>query len=445
MRTSQASCYHLPTPTQLLTAVTPVLNPNNTFPPEFASYFRRFFLAEDDSSNKTALKYVTVAGKDSDNYTLDFSMWNVLGISGPAGTSILIHHGGVRLSTAKCELTVDFEIANFTDQLRRAALVHKTSSRSHTFSRRHIQKEFLVQLRFQTQCGGTPNINLNPWVNLGPSSCLALDQDHTYGYYRWDCQFPGKDSEEMKCEAAVTNFLDLVAGGLMGSTTNWATVGDLVLRGLAKLVNRNVLLALALSAGLTFTSPATLAILAAVETTFVVGTQSLAVIETALAVYNHYSDHGIAEDICMILHKNEFPVPLIVNAGSTVKTLAQLSAPPADISQSIKIVDPNEKTCHVCHNSAVNCTSAAGCLGLETACGEGCHCIRSMEGVQFCAWMFYPPYRTNWQTCYSSDQCAINNLCWATAFGNNPGQVGPTAPTCMFSAPHTCGFPDIAA
>ena len=327
---------------------------------------------------------------------------------------------------------MNFEIANFTDKLRRVAPVHGTSLQGYTVFKRHTQKDCLVQLALLSQCGRTPSISLHPRVNLDSSPCLALDQDHTYGYYRWQCQFPGKESEEMKCEAAVTNFLDLVAGGLIGSTTNWSTVGDLVFKGLAKLAGRNALLALA--PGLTITSPETLAILATVGTICVVGTQVLAGVETALAVYNHYSGRGIAEDICMLLHKNEFPVPLMVAAGFTVQTVAQLSAAPADISQSLKIVDPKEKACHICTNAVVNCTSA-----------EGCHWIRSTEGVQFCTWMYYPPYRTNWQTCNESPRCPGSSLCWATSFGNNPVQTGPTAPTCMASSPYLCSFPDITA
>jgi hypothetical protein len=113
-----------------------------------------------------------------------------------------------------------------------------------------------------------------------------------------------------RISSAVSHWIiDGLAGDLIGSTTNWSTVDNLLLQGLEKAIGKEALLALVLAASIT-AKPEVLAALAAFETIASIGVAALAVLEVLIAAYNAISPTGLAQDVCLKLHASEFPLPL---------------------------------------------------------------------------------------------------------------------------------------
>jgi hypothetical protein len=91
----------------------------------------------------------------------------------------------------------------------------------------------------------------------------------------------GKREKQM-CKVSLTIWLNSLAGGITGSSTNWSTVGKLILQGLEKAISKEAPLALVLAASIT-AGPEMLAALAVFETTASMGIAGLAVLEVLIA------------------------------------------------------------------------------------------------------------------------------------------------------------------
>jgi hypothetical protein len=107
------------------------------------------------------------------------------------------------------------------------------------------------------------------------AACQALAMDSSPIYAS------GKREKQM-CKVSLTIWLNSLAGGITGSSTNWSTVGKLILQGLEKAISKEAPLALVLAVSITV-GPEMLAALAVFETTASIGIAGLAVLEVLIA------------------------------------------------------------------------------------------------------------------------------------------------------------------
>jgi hypothetical protein len=156
----------------------------------------------------------------------------------------------------------------------------------------------------------------------------------------------------MKCENTISDWIIRgLDGGLIGSTTKWSTVSNLLLQSLEKAIGKDSLLALV---------PAALTAFKAIDS---YGIATPAVLEMLIAVYNSIGSPGLAQDVCLKLHVSKFPLPPTLHAGTCTEVLTSLSsALPRAIQQSATINDPNGKSCSTCSNNGT-CSTYTSCGG----------------------------------------------------------------------------------
>jgi len=356
------------------------------------------------SDNGTVANYLAMMGSDGNTYLIDLSDPTKLGIVDSNGNSLYVDSAGLHFSTPDCSLAIDIDIANFAQQLSSQATSAPLQNRD-TLSKRFKETAFFVVLQLTDQCQ-QPVTDLMPSLGVGPTQC-ELAPGSSNGQFTWSCQFPGDKSGEMQCENSVTNWINAVAGGLVGSATNWPTVGKLILQGLEKLIGTEALLAIVLAAGIT-AGPEVLAALALFGTIASNGLAALAVLETALAVYNSLSSNGIAQDVCMQYHASEFPLPLTLQAGSTTTQITSLSSAPASAIQEAETInDPSATTCSTCSNPG-----QCGTFNLiyDSSCGPlgDCTCGYDADGQGVCLQNQY----CSAATCAQDSDCGAGGICW---------------------------------
>jgi len=369
-------------------------------------------------------------GTDGNTYLIDFSDPTKLGIVDTSGNSLYIDSAGVHFATANCSLAIDVDIANFAQQIASQANNPSLQSRE-ILPKRFSETSFAVAVQLTDQCQ-KPVTDLTPSLGVGPTPCSLASSGS--GLFTFLCQWPGANSEEQKCETSINQWIiNGLAGGLIGSTTNWSTVGKIILSGLEKALGREALLALVLAASIT-AGPEVLAALAAFETIYTIGVAGLAVLETLIAVYNTFSSGGLAQDVCLKLHGNEFPLPVTLQAGTSTEQLTSLgTAPMGTVQGSAVINDPNDTSCTTCTNGG-SCSTYTNCNG-----GGSCYCGVSTENVNYC---FLNDYCVDLVQCSGSADCGAGYLCLA---GNCCGyNVCVDATTCQAPTNSARGLPAMA-
>jgi hypothetical protein len=372
------------------------INSTNQTPPALTEFYL--------SGNGTVANYLAMMGSDGNTYLIDLSDPTKLGIVDSNGNSLYIDSADLHFATPDCSLVINVDIANFAQQLSTQAKSTPLQSRD-TLSKRFSETSFFVVLQLTDQCQ-QPVTDLTPSLGVGPTPCQSVPGSNNR-QSTWSCQFPGANSGEMQCENSVNDWIIALTGGLIGSATNWSTVGNLILQGLEKLIGREALLAIVLAAGIT-AGPEVLAALAAFGTIAGYGVAALAVLETAIAVYNSLSSNGISQDVCMQLHASEFPLPLMLQAGSTTTVIASLaSAPTSAIQQAQTINDPNDTACSTCSNPG-----QCGTFNViyDSSCGPlgDCTCGYDADGQGVCLQNQY----CSAGTCAQDSDCGVGGICW---------------------------------
>jgi hypothetical protein len=306
-----------------------------------------------------------------------------------------IDEKGIHFASPNCSLAIDINVGNFSSQLSSQANDTNLKRRD-VLSKRFKEVGFAVSLQLTDQCQQQVK-DLTPSLSVGPSPC-GTPSTFGNGQFTWSCLFPGENSGEMQCEKKINWVLDNILGGVPGSSTNWATIGGLVLRYLIKTYGKAQLLALVLAAGI-FAGPEVVAGLVVFGEIASAGLTALAVLETAVAIYNANSKNGIAQDMCMVEHGDEFPLPLTLQAGLTSQAVTSLSIAPTSIFQSsVQINDPNSNCC----SNAGTCSSYSSCAG------SGCYCGASGGGTAFC---FQDASCISLAACSSDASCGAGTRC----------------------------------
>jgi hypothetical protein len=244
----------------------------------------------------------------------------------------------------------------------------------------------------------------------------------------FSCQYPGEQSGEIQCENAINNvLLGHIAGGVLGSVTNWETVA----KGIVGMI---------VAAGLLQGSEALAAIAAVFASPWVAGTVLfLAFTETILAFWGVFQD--VAQQLCMPWNGNQ-ELALIGTAGSDPEYPLQFltAAPMSTISGTIPVYDPTDTTCETtCPAGLSTCATYTTCQG-----NSQCSCGTTTENANYC---FISILCSTAQTCTASTDCPDGAACLqANCCGYsvcNPPCPGASLPAAKRSLPAI--FPRLAS
>ncbi len=248
-----------------------------------------------------------------------------------------------------------------------------------------------------------PVTDLTPGLTLGPTPC-HLGPDFGNGQFTFECQFPGENTKEMKCEKLVQQILlDTIAGGLIGSATNWGTVGGLLRDAMKKFISEEAILGALEIAGIVVTAPEWLLAVAVVAAQ---GIAILAAVEVALAVYQHLSPNGLPQDVCMLFNADEFPLPLTLAAGLSTEVFTNFAATdqPSDMQRFAVINDPNDHSCSTCTAGAPAAPTPTAARGPAASAASAPRTSTSASSTTSAP---------TWPQCTGSGTCGAGFLCLA--------------------------------
>ncbi|KAH7344230.1 hypothetical protein BKA66DRAFT_614888 [Pyrenochaeta sp. MPI-SDFR-AT-0127] len=389
--TSRSACSTLPAPTASLQAI-PIPTTQET------SQLQSFLFSQD--GNK--VQYLSVKGDDGKIYIIDYSQRGKLGIADTEGNTMYIDETGVHFSNADCSMGVDVNIDEFLSQAEyQSPLLNTEQQPSARLLKRFVNKDFVAIAELKNQCQN-PVTKLTPSLSVGPTSCELSDSKD--GRFTFKCQFPGEKSDEMQCEDSVNAYmLGGVVAGATGSKIKFKDLAKLLFQAAEKIMGRAALYGAIVGAGVLAPAAVTSFVLAA--STFIsTGITVITIVDVLLSVVNAATKNGVAEYICMLKHKDKFPLPLTLIAGASSAILGRInSLPSPSFSGSAIINDPTDTSCETCTNGGT-CATYKNCA----QGGSSCYCGRSVENVNFCFWN---ELCLVLKSCTSSSECGANRLC----------------------------------
>lgn len=133
---------------------------------------------------------------------MDISNRSYVSVVDSQYNAMLIDEQGIHFSTKNCAYDVSITIKDMYQQLER--LSGEVCSKM-VSSKRMEESSFEQILYLKDQCGGGIKRTLRkyPTLRIGDSDCIDTDIDSSTGKWTFTCTFPGSDSGNSKCRAAV--------------------------------------------------------------------------------------------------------------------------------------------------------------------------------------------------------------------------------------------------
>lgn len=324
------ACSVLPTPTSDLHFV--ALNVTNSTESTDGILF---------GANGTSAAYLSTT-MNGISFIFDFSSDRRLGVVGDDGSSLYFDSDGMYFTTPGCSFVFNMTMPNFVDQITEG----ENSSvlmRDLRHQKRFTETTFDVSLLLEDQCGNIlPDMDAS--LSLGPTPCTAVQRQVADGEYLFSCQFPGELSAEMQCEKSMHEITDKLVGFTPTATISaWPAMAKRLFQFLL-VRKKSWLVWLAITAGLLL-SEEEIAALAALAPIIEGVADAVAISQAGIIAWNVNHPEGIEQDICTFLHKDGFPMDLILNAGPYTYTVTSLSAAPtSQISRATTVQDECDQT-----------------------------------------------------------------------------------------------------
>lgn len=146
--------------------------------------------------------FLTLRDTSNGTYRMDVSERNHVAIVDTQQNSMLIDAKGLHFSTSTCSYDVSITINNMYQQLE--SLSGEICSKIIP-DKRMDESSFEQTLYLKDQCGNGIKRTLRkyPTLRIGDSDCIDTEVDASAGKWTFACTFPGSDSGNSKCRAAV--------------------------------------------------------------------------------------------------------------------------------------------------------------------------------------------------------------------------------------------------
>jgi hypothetical protein len=292
------------------------------------------------NSDKTQPSYFAISTTSTGRFFVDLSSPGRLRIRDDEGNSFEMDDAGMRFASPSCSVVLELSIPGLLSQLEQFGEIKARRPNETLLRKRFEEVTFPVALTLADICN-QPLPGANPSLSVGSTPCSLLRSSPDGLDAIWTCQFPGENSGEMKCENSLNAWLDPLTGGFRGTVTNWPVAVAFAKRAILKWAAKETLAAAIIAIGITLNTallPAEVTALLAVGAAVSLAIDLLALFQIGFNAYNALSAGGVVQDICMLFHEVEFPIPLELTAWDSVSILEKLDAAPAASSGIVQTV-----------------------------------------------------------------------------------------------------------